>query len=222
VNRMHRTRSGGGIPSGWGPVPGWGQPLPGWSPLVDHGPLPLRMAGSVARWWWPTLALAGFGIVTGLVVGQDHPGPGLSYLSLLTVALAAAVVALLTIHRRNGPGPLARAVAEYTLVAVLAGLLTTAGAVVDQQPANHAKPNQAKAKPDAQASAGDDQSAVLRAVTTVLRAGAALVRGVTGAARWLVNLWRQADQQTTSRGEAMPALPDSPTPSALSIWRSRA
>jgi hypothetical protein len=217
VNRLHRTRH----PSqalGWGPAPGWGQPLPGWNPLVDHGPLPLRMAASLARWWWPTLALAGFGIVTGFVVGHDHPGPGLSYRGLLTVALAAAVVVLLAIHRRNGPGPLARAVAEYTVVALLAGLLATAGAVVDQQPANHAKPNQAK--PDAQATAGDDQPAVLRAVTTVLRASAKVVRGVTGAARWLRDLWRQADQQATNRGQAMAAPPRSPTPPAPSAWRS--
>ena len=215
VNRLHRTRH----PS---QALGWGQPLPGWNPLVDHGPLPLRMVASLARWWWPTLALAGFGIVTGFVVGHDHPGPGLSYRGLLTVALAAAVVVLLTIHRRNGPGPLARAVAEYTLVALLAGLLAASGVGVDQQPANHAKPNQANAKPDAQASAGDDQHPVIRAVTTVLRAGAALVRGVTSAARWLRDLWRQADQQTTSRGEAMAAPPHPPTPPAPSIWRSPA
>jgi hypothetical protein len=220
VHRLHRARPGGGIPSGWGPVPSSGQPFPGWNPLVDRGPVPLRIAGSVARWWWPTLALAGFGIVTGFVVGHDHPGPGLSNRGLLTVALAVVAMVLLAIHRRNGPGPLARAVAEYTVVALLAGLLTTAGAVVDQQPADHPKPNQAKAKPDAQAAAGDDRPAVIRAMTTVLRAGAALVRGVTGAVRWLVNLWRQADQQTTRKGEAMPAPPRPPTPSALSIWRS--
>ena len=176
------------------------------------------MAGSLARWWWPTLALAGFGIVTGFVVGHDHPGPGLSYRGLLTVALAAAVVVLLAIHRRNGPGPLARAVAEYAVVALVAGLLATAGAVVDQQPANHAKPNQAK--PDAQATAGDDQPAVLRAVTTVLRASAKVVRGVTSAARWLRDLWRQADQQATPKGEATAAPPHAPTPSAPSTWRS--
>ena len=172
---MHRTsRTRPDALPGWGPAPGWGQSFPGWSPLVDDGPLPLRVASSIARWWWPILALAGFGIVTGFVVGHDHPGPGPSTGGLLTVALAAVVVVLLAIHRRNGPGPLARAVAEYTVVALLAGLLATAGAVVDQQPANHAKPNQAKS--GAQAAAGDDQPAVLRAVTTVLRASAKVVR----------------------------------------------
>jgi hypothetical protein len=213
VNRMHRTR----YPSaGWGPAPGWGQPLPGWSPLVDHGPLPLRMAGSLARWWWPTLALAGFGIVIGFVAGHDHPDPGLSTQGMLTVALAAAVVVLLTIHRRGGPGPLARAVAEYTVVALLATLLAP-GVGIDQQPIDHPASGQARA----QAAAGEDQPAVIRAVIKLARAGAKLVRAVTGAVRWLVDLWHRADQQATTRGEAMAVPPPSPALSALSIWRSR-
>jgi hypothetical protein len=212
VNRMHRTR----YPSaGWGPAPGWGQPLPGWSPLVDHGPLPLRMAGSLARWWWPTLALAGFGIVIGFVAGHDHPDPGLSTQGMLTVALAAAVVVLLTIHRRGGPGPLARAVAEYTVVALLATLLAP-GVGIDQQPIDQPASGQARA----QAAAGDDQPAVIRAVIKVARAGAKLVRAVTGAVRWLVDLWHRADQQATAKGEAMATPPHSPTSSAPSIWRS--
>jgi hypothetical protein len=212
VNRMHRTR----YPSaGWGPAPGWGQPLPGWSPLVDHGPLPLRMAGSLARWWWPTLALAGFGIVIGFVAGHDHPDPGLSTQGMLTVALAAAVVVLLTIHRRGGPGPLARAVAEYTVVALLATLLAP-GVGIDEQPIDHPASGQARA----QAAAGDDQPAVIRAVIKLARAGAKLVRAVTGAVRWLVDLWHRADQQATTRGEAMAAQPPSPTLPVPSTWRS--
>ena len=91
---------------GWGPAPGWDQPLPGWTPLIDHGPLPLRAAGSVARWWWPTLAVAGFLAVVVYVTSHD---PGLSQRGLLTIALAALVVVLLTVHRTAGPGPLARA-----------------------------------------------------------------------------------------------------------------
>jgi hypothetical protein len=105
VNRLHRTRHPSQAP-GWGPAPTWGQPLPGWSPLIDHGPLPLRVVSSFGRWWWPTLALAGFGIVTGFVIGHDHPGPGLSTRSLLTITLAALVVVLLTVHRTAGPWPL--------------------------------------------------------------------------------------------------------------------
>jgi hypothetical protein len=219
VNRLHRTRNPSEIP-GWGSAPGWGQPLPGWSPLVDHGPLPFRMAGSVARWWWPTLTLASFGTVVGIVVGHDDPTtPGLSTRSLATIALAALIVVLLTIHRTAGPGALARAAAEYTVVALLAGLLATGGAVVDQQPTDPTKPSTPD-RANAQAAARDDQPAVLRAVTTVLRAGTAVVRAVTGAVRWLVNLWRRADQQATAKGAAVAALPHFPSPSTPSIWRS--
>ena len=133
------------------------------------------------------------------------------------MALAAVVVVLLTIHRRYGPRPLARAVAEYAVVALLAVLLAAAGVGIDQQPADHPASGQARA----QAATGDDQPAVLRAVTKVLRAGAALIRGVTGAARWLVDLWRRADQQADrqGRGDGRPGT-RFPTLSALSTWRS--
>jgi hypothetical protein len=209
---------------GWGqPPPGWGQPFPGWAPLVDHGPRSLHAARWLGRWWWPILAVGGFLAVVVQVLDHDHPAPGLSSRGLLTVTLATAVVALLTIHRRTGPGPLARALVEYTVVALLVGLLASMGALVDQPPADHAKPTQAKVKPDAQAAAGDDQPTVIRAVTKVLRAGAALVRGVTGAVRWLGDLWHKADQQATAKGEAMPARPAPPRlplPPILSTWRS--
>jgi hypothetical protein len=209
---------------------GWGQPpaawqAPGWAPLVDPGPRSLHAARSLGRWWWPILAVGSFLAVVVQVLDHDHLAPGLSYRGLLTVALAAAVVALLTIHRRHGPGPLARAVVEYTVVALLVGLLASMGAVVDQQPADHAKPTKAdQAKIDDQAAAGADQPAVLRAATKVLGAGAALIRGLTGAARWLVNLWHQADRKATAKGEAMATPPHSPTPSSAppvpSSWRS--
>jgi peptidoglycan/LPS O-acetylase OafA/YrhL len=111
VYRTHRTRHPDPMP-GWGPAPGWGQSFPGWNPLIDHSPLPLRAASSVARWWWPILALAGFAAVAGLVLSHDQPAPGLSVRGLVTLALAALVVVLLTLHRAAGPGPLTRAVAE--------------------------------------------------------------------------------------------------------------
>jgi len=202
---------------GWGqPPPGW--QAPGWAPLVDPGPRPLQAARSVGRWWWPTLTMAGFLAVLAYVVDHDPASPGLSSRGLLTVALAAAVVALLTLHRRYGPRRLARAVAEYATVALLAALLAAPSVGVDQQPANQADSGQARA----QTAAGEDQPAVLRAVTKVAQAGAKVVRGVTGAARWLVNLWHRADQQATTRGQALAAPAPTPTPSARSIRRSHA
>jgi hypothetical protein len=205
---------------GWGQPPtSWPQPtLPGWAPLIDPGPFPLQAARSVGRWLWPALAVSGFLAVVAYTFAHDPPAPGLSSRGLLTVALAAVVVVLLTIHRRHGPRPLTRAAAEYAAVALLATLLTAPGVGMDQQSADHLGRGQARA----QAAAGDDQPAVIRALTKVLRAGGALVRGLTGAVRWLVNQWRRADQQATTRGEAMAAPPRSPNPSPLSIWRSPA
>jgi hypothetical protein len=205
---------------GWSQPPtGWAQPhLPGWAPLVDHGPAPLHAAGALRRWWWPTATMAGFLAVVAQVLGHDDPTPGLSVPGLLTIALAAAVAALLTIHRRYGPHWLARAVAEYTVVGLLATLLAAPGVGLDQQPADQAKPTKT-GQAKAEAAAGDHQPAVIRA-------GAKLVRAVTGAAsalgnavRWLVDLWRQASQQAPANdGEAMAAPPHSPTPP---MWRFR-
>jgi hypothetical protein len=206
---------------GWGQPPtGWPQ-LPGWAPLVDHGPRPLHAARSLRRWWWPTLTVAGFLAVIVEVLDHDDPTPGLSGPALVTIALAAAVVALLTIHRRYGPRPLARALAEYTVVALLATLLAAPGVGLDQ-PADPAQPTtagQTEARPQAEAAAGDDQPAVIRAVTKVVRAGAKVVRGVIGAVRWLVDLWHKANQQATTQGEAMAAPSPSLSPPAHSIWR---
>jgi hypothetical protein len=202
---------------GWGqPPPGWH--APGWAPLVDPGPRSLQAARSVGRWWWLTLTVTGFLAVLAYVVDHDPASPGLSSRGLLTVALAATVVFLLTIHRRYGPRWLARALAEYATVALLAALLAAPAGTVDHRPADHPDSGQARA----QAAASQDQPAVIRAVTKLARAGAKVVRGVTGAVRWLVDLWHRADQQATNRGQAMAAPAPSPTPSARSIWRSHA
>jgi hypothetical protein len=206
------------------PPTGWAQsPLPGWAPLVDHGPTPLHAARSLRRWWWPTVTIAGFLAVVVQVLDHDDPAPGLSGPALVTIALAAAVVALLTIHRRYGPRPLARALAEYTVVALLATLLAAPGVGVDQQPADPAQPTkagQAKAKPQAEAAAGDDQPAVIRAGTKALRAVTRVASALRNAVRWLVDLWRQASQKAApaNGGEAMAAPPHSPTPT---MWRFR-
>jgi hypothetical protein len=192
VNRSnYRTRHTSGAP-GWGPAPGWDQPLPGWTPLLDHGPLPLRAAGSVARWWWPTLAVASFLAIAVYVTGHD-PGP--SQRGLLTIALAALVVVLLTIHRTAGPSRLARAAAEYTAVALLAALLTlTAGGT--QQPVTPAAKSEAKHPATARAEASQDRPWVIRVAASVIRAVTRAVRAVIGAVGWLVDLWRQADATT--------------------------
>jgi hypothetical protein len=190
VHRSNRTRHANTVPS-WGPAPGWDQPLPGWTPLLDHGPLPLRAAGSVARWWWPTLAVAGFLAVVVHVTGHDS---NLSQRGLLSIALAALVVVLLTIHRTAGPGPLARAVAEYAVVALLATLLTLA-AGGNQPPAPTAK-GDANHAATASAEASQDRPWVLRVAATVIRAITGAIRAVTGAAGWLVDLWREADAKT--------------------------
>jgi hypothetical protein len=197
VNRSHRTRHADGLP-GWGPAPEWGQPT-GWSPLIDDGPLPLRAASSVARWCWPILAVAGFLGVAGFVLGHDDPAPGLSNRGLLTIALAAVVVTLLTIRRAAGPGPLARAMAEYAVVALLAALLATTGVDVSQPPAGT---KQASVIPDRRP---------------------ALVKAMDGVRDWLAAWLQWADQEydrrtsppsttTPSQGHAM-ALPPAPAAS---------
>jgi hypothetical protein len=114
----------------WGQAPAsWD--APGWAPLVDHGPLPLQTARSVGRWLWPTLSVTGFLVVTGFVFGHDDPAPGLSLRGLCTIALAAAVVILLTVRRTAGPGPLGRALFEYAVLFLLAVLIATTGIDID-------------------------------------------------------------------------------------------
>jgi hypothetical protein len=223
VKRRYRSRPASGIP-GWGPTSGWAQPhLGGWSPLVDDGSLPVRVAGSLARWWWPTLALAGFGAVVGFILGHDQPGPNLSTRGLLTIALAAVVVVLLSVHRAAGPGRLARAGAEYAIVALLAALLVLAGGL-DQprsNPTGSSAKNGAKqagtSKPNLRT--GDDQPGFLRVAAAVTRVVTKAIRAVTGGVGWLVDLWRQAGATpdhprrppatTKPEGEAMPAFPSS-------------
>jgi hypothetical protein len=221
VNRSHRTRRANTVPS-WGPAPGWDQPLPGWTPLLDHGPLPLRAAGSVARWWWPTLAITSFLAVAVYVTGHD---PNLTQRGLGTIALAALVVVLLTIHRTAGPRRLARAAAEYTAVALLAALLTLAGAD-GQPPATPATKGDSKQAATASADANQDRPWVLRVAAGMIRAVAKAIRAVTGAARWVADLWRQADQQTDRPNRSSPtsspqaqAMPLSPALASTSTRR---
>ena len=174
---------------GWGQPPtGWGPPhQTGWTPLVDPGPRPLQTARSIGRWLWPTAAVGGFLLVTGLVVAHDDPPPGLSLRGVLTVALTAAVVALLTIRRSAGPGSLARAVFEYAVVFLLAVLVATTGVPLDQAPAAS----------DTTASAAADQRP-------------ALVKTIDSFTDWL-SQWRQWARQESDRRPRSPATAPTPT-----------
>jgi hypothetical protein len=168
------------------------------------------MAGPVARWWWPTLAVAGFLAVAVYVTGHD-PGP--SQRGLLTIALAALVVVLLTIHRTAGPRRLARAAAEYTAVALLTAMLalTAAG---NHQPVTPAAKGQANHPATTRAEASQDRPRVLQIAAGVIRAVTRAIRAVTGAVGWLVDLWRQADTKTDQRSRTSSTTP--PTAEAIS------
>jgi hypothetical protein len=178
--------------AGWGNTPGWAQAFPGWTALDDPGPLPLQAASSLARWWWPISAIVGFLAVVAYVVAHD-PQPGLSNRSWVTVLLAAVVVVLLTVHRagRGGPprAPLARAVVEYAVVALLAVLLVTAGT---GQPAERAEDGTGRRQ-------STERPTQRRPPAEHAEVGAAdrrpgIVRVVTGVGHWLAELWRDADQ----------------------------
>jgi hypothetical protein len=167
----------------WGQAPtGWDQPLPGWAPLIDQGPHPLQTARSVGRWIWPTLAVAGFLLVTAFTLTYDDPTPGLSLRGLLTIALTALVVVLLTIRRTAGPGALTRAVFEYTVVFLLATLVATAGIPFDQPTASR------------QASATADQRP-------------ALVKTIDSFRDWLGEWRTWARTETNRRAQSSPTTP---------------
>jgi hypothetical protein len=177
---------------GWSqPPPGWGQPhLPGWAPLVDPGPVPLHTSRSVRRWLWPTVAVTGFLALTGFMLGHDDPAPGVSRRGLLTIALAAVVVVLLTIRRAAGPGPLARALFEYAVVFLLAVLLATTG-VNANQPTAGAE----------QASTAADQRP-------------ALVKTLDGFGDWLSEWRAWIRKETHRRAQSAPATAPAPPPPA--------
>jgi hypothetical protein len=187
---------------GWGQPPtGWPQPtLPGWAPIMDPGPVPFQAARTVGRWLWPTLVVGGFLAVTGFVVSHDDPAPGLSGRGLLTVALAAAIVGLLTLHRRSGPRPLARALAEYAVVFLLGVLVAITGVPLDEP-----------ATPTSQASAVGDQRP-------------ALVKTVDRFCDWLSEwqAWARTQRHRGPRPEpTSEAMPPPFSPSGPSIWRFR-
>jgi hypothetical protein len=161
--------------NGWDQAPtGWN--APGWAPLVEPGPL--YSVRSVGRWLWFAVAVGGFLLVTAFAFAHDDPAPGLSVRGLVTIALAAAVVVLLTVRRAAGPGPLARAMAEYAVVFLLAALVATTGIPVDQPPTAG---NTAHVAPDQRP---------------------ALIKTIDGFRDWLAE-WREwAGKQTDPHGQA--------------------
>ena len=165
----------------WGQAPtAWD--APGWAPLVDPGSLPFQTVHSVGRWLWFTAAVGGFLLVTGFTFAHDDATPGLSVRGLVTITLAGAVIVLLTIHRRHGPGPLVRALAEYAVVFLLATLVATAGISLDQPPAGG---KTAQVVPDQRP---------------------ALVKTIDGFRDWL-HEWREwARKQTDRRAQAFPTV----------------
>ena len=177
--------------NGWSQPSGWGAGhQTGWAPLVDHGPLPLQTARSVGRWLWFTAAVAGFLLVTAFALAHDDPTPGLSLRGLLTIALAAVVVVLLTVRRTAGPGPLTRALFEYAVVFLLAVLIATTGISLDEPPA---ATKQAGAVPDQRP---------------------ALVKTIDGFRDWL-SQWRDwAHTETNRRPQSSATIPD-PTGHAM-------
>jgi hypothetical protein len=218
---------------GWGqPAPGWGQAFPGWDPLPDAGSLPVRAARSLARWWWSISAIVGFLVVVGYVLAYDRR-PGLSNRGWLTVVLAAVVVATLSVRRTRGIGraPLARALAEYAVVALLAVLLATAGS---QQPTPAPEDATGRQPPTEQSAqrpqpAGPDRRQPSDRASAA--AGAAvdrrpgIVRVVTGVWGWLAELWHTAGELADRRSP--PPSTTTPTPSARALpapatWRSYA
>jgi hypothetical protein len=175
--------------NGWGQAPtAWD--APGWAPLVDPGSLPFQAARSVGRWLWFTLAVGGFLLVAAFALAHDDPTPGLSVRGLVTIALAAAVVVLLTIHRTAGPGPLTRALAEYAVVFLLAVLIATTGISVDQPPAGGGKT--AQIAPDQRP---------------------ALVKTIDGFRDWLREWRTWAGNQTDRNDQAAPSPAPTLSPS---------
>jgi hypothetical protein len=130
------------------------------------------------------VAVGGFLLMTGFALAHDDTHPGLSLRGLLLIALAAAVVVLLTIRRTAGPGPLARALFEYAVVFLLAVLIATTGVALDQAPTSGKR-------------AAPDQRP-------------ALVKTIDGFRDWL-DQWRDwARTETDHRAQSSPATPDAP------------
>jgi hypothetical protein len=132
-----------------------------------YGPGPGRGPGRLRR-----QAVVGLVVlVVGWLLGLTSSGRG-----WLTIALAWLVVLLLGAHRASGAGWLARVVAEYTVVAVLAVLLATTASVgtPPPQPTPPGHPDQGRP---------------------------VVIQAVVGVRDWLAAWWRWADQQANRHSQ---------------------
>jgi hypothetical protein len=149
--------------------------LPGWEPLVEQ---PLRLQPSaVLRWWWPAAMVTGFLVLVAIVGDRDDPAPGLSSRGLATLTLATVALATLTIRRQAGPWALTRALAEYTVIVLLVGLLTTPTAApsAERTPVTSTRPPAAR----------QEVASLPPGMSQVVSVG-----------RWLVELWDRAEAMT--------------------------
>jgi hypothetical protein len=142
--------------------------------------LPRHPATRRTRWLWLVPLVAGFLAVAGIVISHD-PGPGLalSGRGWFTIALAALLVALLAKHRNAGQ--MMRALAEYTVVVLLAVLLVSATGMQQAPAAKRPAP---------------------RATVTAKAAGDACP-SVVQVREWLACLW-QAGQEANRRAHPTP------------------
>ena len=189
--------------------------LPGWTPLPE--PSRRLSVGELGRWLWPATVLAAFAAVAAYVAATS-PGPGISTRGLVTLALAVIVLVVLTVRRRWGPLAVLRTLAEYAVVATLAGLLILAAAPPAAQPTRERQTR-------------TEQAATL---PPVIRQVVGAWDRLASAAGRVAELWRRAGARADHRSppssttrpdpgvEAMVARPHSPTPSVPSSWRSHA
>jgi hypothetical protein len=152
-------------------APGWGMGM-----LHPVMPRPVRLVERT-RWLWLVPLVGCFLAVFGWVASHD-PGKGLalSRRGWLTLAAAAALVWLISVHRSDGLGHLLRMLGEYAVVFALAVLVTIAAGTAPS-------PAEIQARAQAQAQA-EAQARVAGACPPVLHVRA-----------WLSCLWHQASQE---------------------------
>jgi hypothetical protein len=152
-------------------------------------------------WLWRLALAVGFVVVVVAVAGHDDPRPGLTDRSWLTVALAAALVGLLLVHQRAGVVALLRALAEYSVVVLLAVLLATG-------PGAFAPAAKHPAHPPGRAATAGQRTATARAGERAATAGKKAAHGcppVRQVLAWVGCLWRQAQQAHQPKPKPGPA-----------------